>query len=97
MMAELYSKYIIIKTDGSPIDEKADYFVLRLDTDPAAREAMLKYAEIIRSKNEEFSKEIEDRVWNYMKKTRCPNCNGKKHDNLHITCSMCKGNGCIGK
>jgi hypothetical protein len=40
----LYGKYIIQKADGSPIDPHADYFVLRLDTDPYARIAALEYA-----------------------------------------------------
>lgn len=41
----LYSKYHISKTDGSSIDENALYFVLRLDTDPAARLAAGTYAD----------------------------------------------------
>ncbi|KKL93314.1 hypothetical protein LCGC14_1875890, partial [marine sediment metagenome] len=40
-MKELYSKYKIQKMNGKPIDPNAQYFVLRLDTDPAARAAML--------------------------------------------------------
>ena len=32
-MKGLYNKYTITKTDGTPIDSNADYFVLRLDTD----------------------------------------------------------------
>jgi hypothetical protein len=41
----LFRKYSIAKTNGSPIDPSACYFVLRLDTDPVAREAMVAYAE----------------------------------------------------
>lgn len=40
----LYNKYIVTKRDGSPVDPDAFYFVLRLDTDMAAREAALCYA-----------------------------------------------------
>lgn len=40
----VFMKYILRKADGSPIDEQACYFVLRLDTDKAARHAMLTYA-----------------------------------------------------
>lgn len=40
----LYYKYLVTKADGSPVDPKADYFVLRLDTDPAARLAAYCYA-----------------------------------------------------
>lgn len=40
----LYGKYIISKADGSPVDQGADYFVLRLDKDPIARRAALEYS-----------------------------------------------------
>lgn len=64
-MKGLHKKYIIQKTDGTPIDSKADYFVLRLDTDSAAREAMLKYADAIRSDNKQLAEDIENKVWGY--------------------------------
>jgi len=41
----LYGKYLIDKADGTPTDPHAAYFVLRLDTDPAARAAALAYAD----------------------------------------------------
>lgn len=41
----LYDKYTITKTDGSAVDPNAHYFVLRVDTDPHAREAILAYAD----------------------------------------------------
>jgi predicted transcriptional regulator len=41
-----YDKYEVSKTDGSELDTRADYFVLRLDTDPAARAAALAYASV---------------------------------------------------
>jgi hypothetical protein len=41
----LYQKYNVTKTDGSPVDPNARYFVLRLDTDAAARQAVLMYIE----------------------------------------------------
>jgi hypothetical protein len=37
-------KYKIEKLDGSQVDPEACYFVLRLDTDPAARKAAMEYA-----------------------------------------------------
>ena len=40
----LYGKYRISKADGSPVDPNADYFVLRLDTDPVARRAAREYS-----------------------------------------------------
>lgn len=45
-MKGLYDKYIIIKTDGEPVDPNAVYFVLRLDTDSFARRTILKYIDI---------------------------------------------------
>lgn len=43
----LYNKYKVEKTDGSPVSPDAQYLVLRLDTDMAAREAALCYASAI--------------------------------------------------
>lgn len=40
----LYKKYHITKNSGQPADPDAQYFVLRLDTDPAARKALRAYA-----------------------------------------------------
>lgn len=40
----LYNKYKIEKTDGTPIDPNAEYFVLRPDKDPLARKAVRAYA-----------------------------------------------------
>lgn len=40
----LYGKYRIAKVGGSPVDPNADYFVLRLDSDPVARRAALQYS-----------------------------------------------------
>jgi len=49
-MAEgLYGKYIIKKTDGSPIDLEAFYFILRPDKDPAAAVALRAYADALKS------------------------------------------------
>ena len=42
--AGLYGKYHLSKADGSPVDPGADYFVLRLDSDPVARRAALQYS-----------------------------------------------------
>lgn len=55
----IYGKYRIEKTDGTPLDPKASYFVLRLDTDGAAREAMRTYAQEIRRRNPILAREIE--------------------------------------
>lgn len=47
----LYGKYRISKADGSPVDPNADYFVLRLDTDPVARRAALEYSYMTPDRN----------------------------------------------
>ena len=41
----VYGKYVLGKADGSEVDPEATYFVLRLDTDKAARAAARTYAE----------------------------------------------------
>lgn len=43
-MKKLYKKFEIQKADGTPVDPLAQYFVLRIDTDHAARVALLTYA-----------------------------------------------------
>ena len=54
----LYGKYDIKKANGQPTDPKAEYFVLRLDTDPAARAAMLTYANEVETVEPEFAADI---------------------------------------
>lgn len=48
MATGLHNKYRIEKTDGTPVDPRAEYFVLRIDTDIAARQALLAYAAAVR-------------------------------------------------
>lgn len=55
----IYGKYIIRKADGSDVDPEACYFVLRLDTDEAARKAARQYARSVRRKNSELADQIE--------------------------------------
>lgn len=52
----LYQKYIINKADGGDVDPDAIYFVLRLDTDEAARKAALLYA--VHCDNLQLSRDI---------------------------------------
>jgi len=60
-MSNLYNKYTITKTDGSPVDPEAQYFVLRIDTDVAARYAVLHYASYIGGRDPEFADDL--RKW----------------------------------
>ena len=52
-------KYRIEKMDGTPVDPKAIYFVLRVDEDPCAREALSVYSyAVARKGNKELSDDI---------------------------------------
>ena len=66
----VYGKYVIEKADGSPVDPEACYFVLRLDTDPAARKAAAQYARSVRRKNAVFADDIE-RCLNELERPPC--------------------------
>lgn len=64
----LHQRYIISKVDGSPLDEGAEYFVLRLDDgggDPnhikACREAVLCYARNIATKLPKLAQDLIER------------------------------------
>lgn len=62
----LYSKYEIIKSDGSPVDPHADYFVMRLDTDEVARKAALYYSSI--TPNKELARDLVARIVKHQNK-----------------------------
>lgn len=70
--AGLYGKYIVQKADGSDVDPNADYFVLRLDTDPAAQRAALRYADIVRVESPRLAEDLRDRVLQHCKRTTPP-------------------------
>jgi len=55
----LYGKYRIEKGDGSPVDPKAVYFTLRLDTDAHARAAIRAYIESCRDAQPELARDLE--------------------------------------
>lgn len=55
-------KYEIKKTDGSPMDPNAWYFVLRVDKDPHARVAAEAYAESVRKDNPRLANELMKRL-----------------------------------
>ena len=61
----LHARYHVEKTDGTPIDPRAEYFLLRVDEfgkDPkhisACRKAVLMYAEEIKEHLPELSKDL---------------------------------------
>lgn len=51
------TKQIVIDPDPNAV-----YFVLRLDTDPHARNAAFAYARSVQSENPQFAKDIRDKV-----------------------------------
>ena len=57
-MSNLYNKYVVTKADGSSVDPEAQYFILRIDTDPAARYALNAYALHIFKDNPQFAGEL---------------------------------------
>jgi hypothetical protein len=63
-MKGLYNKYILQKTDGRPLDENSEYFILRLDKGGdrehviASRKAILTYAGAIRNYLPELASDI---------------------------------------
>lgn len=57
-----YLKYNIEKSDGSPMDPEADYFVLRLDKDPHARKAADAYAKSVARENPTLANDLRQRI-----------------------------------
>jgi hypothetical protein len=65
---KLHQKYILKRTDGKPIDEKAEFFILRLDElghNPvhlnACRRGVLAYADAIAATKPELAKDLYNR------------------------------------
>ena len=56
----LYKKYIIAKSSGEPVDPAAEYFVLRIDTDVWARQALRCYAHFISESNPILARELHE-------------------------------------
>jgi len=54
----LETRYAITKTDGSPIDPDARYFVLRYDKDPSARVALCAYGQNVRAVNPQLADDL---------------------------------------
>ena len=55
-------KYIVTKRNGHLIDPEATYFVLRLDKDPHALEAMETYIDSVFEDNPQLAKELSELV-----------------------------------
>ena len=65
----IYGKYKIEKADGSPVDPKAIYFTLRLDTDKHARAAVRAYIESCRDEQPKLAQDLE-RILREMEKNQ---------------------------
>lgn len=63
----LHRRYHIVKADGSPVDPRAEYFVLRLDAGgdaahvEACREAIMTYADAIEGHLPELAEDLRKR------------------------------------
>ncbi len=54
----LFCKYLIQKADGTMLDDKAQYFVLRPDTDKVARVAIRAYAQSLDEEDAKLKKDL---------------------------------------
>lgn len=92
----LHPKYKVTKRDG-PTDPDAEYFVLRVDTDPHARAALRKYADSIYLENHTLACDLYDWL-DRVEPVRCPGCcdyvskDHRDHFTRELTKSFCKGN-----
>ncbi|MEH1780398.1 MAG: hypothetical protein V7L26_15035 [Nostoc sp.] len=59
-MTGLFGKYIIQKADGTSIDPSAQYFVLRPDTDIAARVAIRAYIQVLSDEDAVLKQDLID-------------------------------------
>jgi hypothetical protein len=67
----VYGKYKIEKADGSPVDPEAVYFVLRVDTDAAARTALRAYCRAIKDTNRQLARELCELICEHADVARC--------------------------
>ena len=99
-MSTLYNKYIVRKADGSPTEKDAQYFVLRIDSDPAARYALNAYALHIFKDDPQFSRQLlawiekcESASNNASRRTglwACPHCGYQLNLETSPACEECQ-------
>lgn len=58
MSEPLQGKYLICRLDGTPVEDQAGFFALKISTDPAAREALRRYAESVKRYNPILAREL---------------------------------------
>lgn len=84
-MRGFFDKYQVTKADGTPTDPAARYFVLRYDTDPAARKALAVYARCVEATNPVLAKDLRDILAGL---GVCPRCGGPLDDEGFCYCGM---------
>jgi hypothetical protein len=57
----MYNKYTVAKSNGET-DPNADYFVLRIDKDPIAQLAALRYAALVEEDNPTLASDLRDAI-----------------------------------
>jgi hypothetical protein len=60
MSNKFFNKYEVRKRDGTEVDPDAIYFVLRLDSDPAARRALRTYIHECYQYNPGLARDLQD-------------------------------------
>ncbi len=91
MSKGLYSKYKVEKADGSPIDDEAEYFVLRVDKDPHARVAVRAYARSIKKGNPKLAEHLCRLLWDHAppcpcnSRSACDHFGPEARDNIALT------------
>lgn len=80
-------KYKVAKTDGTPCDSDAKYFVLRIDSDPHARAALRTYAYSVSHVNKPFSLELVE----LLKKHAPPGDKREQDDNTMLEVAIQNG------
>jgi hypothetical protein len=80
-------KYKVTKTDGTPCDSDAKYFVLRIDSDPNARAALRTYAYSVSHVNKAFGLELVE----LLKKVSPPTDKRELEDNLMLETAIQNG------
>jgi len=75
----IWKKYTVTHSNGQPVENDADYFVLKF-TDQHAREALRRYAESVRRFNPILARELTERCneYDYQKHLDRRNGNGAR-------------------
>lgn len=67
----LDNKYTVTKTNGDPVDPNAVYFVLRLDKDPHALNAIETYMKSVAKDNKVLAEDLSKLINNVIQNQYC--------------------------